>query len=122
MPEAPDVETAWTWLLERRPMTRGCFDDTLPPIAAAAYAEPVLRTLFPFHTHGTLKFIRDAPPWCEPPIDDLPFVVLGEPPYSVYTAGHAIRLGEVATAEDAISLVVAHLPADLGADTAGQQS
>lgn len=103
-------------------MTRGCFDVTLPPVAAAAYAEPVLRTLFPFHTHGTLKFIRDAPPWYEPPIDDLPFVVLGEPPYSVYTAGHAIRLGEVATAEDAISLVVAHLPADLGADTAGQQS
>ncbi|MFB6873203.1 DUF6193 family natural product biosynthesis protein [Streptomyces sp. NPDC056323] len=120
MPEAPDVETAWTWLLERRPMTRGCFDDSLPPIAAAAYAEPVLRTLFPFHTHGTLKFIRDAPPWPEPPTDDLPFVVLGEPPYRVYTAGYA-TLGEVATAEDAISLLVAHLPADLGADAAGQQ-
>ncbi|MGW7363550.1 DUF6193 family natural product biosynthesis protein [Streptomyces sp. NPDC054841] len=57
-----------------------------------------------------------------PPIDDLPYVVLGEPPYSVYTAGHATRLGEVATAEDAISLVVAHLPADLGADAVGQQS
>lgn len=41
--------------------------------------------------------------------------MLGEPPYSVYTAGHATRLGEVATAEDAISLVVAHLPTDLGA-------
>ncbi|WTX76412.1 DUF6193 family natural product biosynthesis protein [Streptomyces sp. NBC_00647] len=66
--------------------------------------------------------MRDAPPWHEPPIDDLPFVVLGEPPYSVYTGGRATRLGEVATAEDAISLVVAHLPADLSADAAGQQA
>ncbi|MFD3413729.1 DUF6193 family natural product biosynthesis protein [Streptomyces cyaneofuscatus] len=114
MPEAPDVETAWTWLLERRPLTRGCFDDTLPPIAAAAYANPVLRGLFPFHTHGTLKFLRDAPPWHEPTIDDLPHVVLGDPPYSVHTAGDAGCLGRAATAEDAFSLVVAHLPADLG--------
>ncbi|MFF5725212.1 DUF6193 family natural product biosynthesis protein [[Kitasatospora] papulosa] len=101
MAEAPDVETAWTWLLERRPGTRGWFDDTLPPVAAAAYAKPVLRGLFPFHTHGTLKFIREAPPWHEPPVDDLPYVVLGEPPYSVHTAGHATRLGEAATAEQA---------------------
>ncbi|MEZ3179994.1 hypothetical protein KYY02_15260 [Streptomyces pimonensis] len=122
MPEATDVETAWTWLLERRPRTRGSFDDTLSPIAAAAYAEPVLRNLFPFPTHGTLKFIRDTPPWHEPPVDDLPFIVLGEPPYSVYTTGYTTCLGEVATAEDAIGLVVAHLPPDLGDDAAGQQS
>ncbi|MFF2701993.1 DUF6193 family natural product biosynthesis protein [Streptomyces cyaneofuscatus] len=113
-PEAPDVEPAWTWLLERRPLTRGCFDDTLPPIAAAAYENPVLRGLFPFHTHGTLKFLRDAPLWHETAIDDLPYVVLGDPPYSVHTAGDAKRLGEAATAEEAISLVVAHLPAHLG--------
>ncbi len=94
-------------------MTRGSFDDTLPPVAAAAYAEPVLRSLFPLHTHGTLKFIRDAPPWHEPPVDDLPFIVLGEPPYSVYMAAYTTCLGEVATAEEAISLVVAHLPPEL---------
>ncbi|MDX3587267.1 DUF6193 family natural product biosynthesis protein [Streptomyces europaeiscabiei] len=122
MSEAPDVETAWTWLLERRPGTRGSFNDTLPPIAAAAYAEPVLRGLFPFHTHGTLKFIRDAPPWYEPPADDLPFIVLGEPPYSVYASGYGTLLGEVATAEDAIGLVMAHLPPGLGDDATGQQS
>ncbi|MFP8943635.1 DUF6193 family natural product biosynthesis protein [Streptomyces fenghuangensis] len=121
MAEASDVETAWTWLLERRPMTRGSFDDTLPPIAAAAYAEPALRGLFPFHTHGTLRFIRDAPPWNEPPVDDLPFVVLEGPPYSVYTAAHAKRLGQAVTAEDAIGLVVAHLPPGLGEDAAGQR-
>ncbi|KOV73746.1 hypothetical protein ADL00_03980 [Streptomyces sp. AS58] len=100
-------------------MTRGSFDDTLPPIAAAAYAEPVLRRLFPFHTHGTLKFIRDAPPWHEPPVDDLPFIVLGDPPYSVYTPAPTTRLGEAATAEDAIGLVVAHLPPGLRKDAAG---
>ncbi|MFJ8826404.1 DUF6193 family natural product biosynthesis protein [Streptomyces sp. NPDC102467] len=122
MPEAPDAETAWTWLLERRPMTRGWFDDTLPPIATAAYSEPVLRGLFPFHTHGTLKFIRDAPPWHEPPIDDLPFIVLGEPPYGVYAAGCTTCLGWGTTAEDAIGLVVAHLPTVLGGDAAGHQS
>ncbi|MFF7213597.1 DUF6193 family natural product biosynthesis protein [Streptomyces sp. NPDC008238] len=122
MSEAPDVETAWTRLLERRPNTRGALDDTLPPIAAAAYAEPALRSLFPFPTHGTLKFIRHAPPWHEPPVDDLPFIVLGEPPYGVYTSGYRTRLGEAATAEDAIGLVVAHLPPDLGDDAAGQQS
>ncbi|MEV5188220.1 DUF6193 family natural product biosynthesis protein [Streptomyces werraensis] len=119
MSEAPDVETAWTWLLERRPGTRGWFDDTLPPIAAAAYAEPVLRRLFPFHTHGTLKFIRDAPPWPEPPVDDLPFILLGEPPYIVYASGYRTRLGVAATADDAIGLVVAHLPPELIDDAAG---
>ncbi|GAA2305802.1 DUF6193 family natural product biosynthesis protein [Streptomyces kunmingensis] len=117
MPEAPDVETAWTWLLERRPHTRGWFDDTLPPVAAAAHAQPVLRNFYPFHTHGTLKFLRQAPPWPQPqPSDDLPFVVLGEPPYSVHAAGYGSRLGEAPTAEDAIALVVANLPADLIGD------
>ncbi|GHB25547.1 hypothetical protein GCM10010346_56500 [Streptomyces chryseus] len=102
-------------------MTRGSFDDALPPVAAAAYAEPALRGLFPFHTHGTLKFLRSAPPWCGPPVDDLPYIVLGEPPYSVYTAGRT-SLGEVATAEDAVALVVAHLPPDPGDEAAGQHS
>ncbi|MET9648344.1 hypothetical protein AB0K71_05330 [Streptomyces syringium] len=32
-----------------------------------------MRGLYPFPTHGTLHFLRSAPPWLEPGHDDLPF-------------------------------------------------
>ncbi|SDL39150.1 DUF6193 family natural product biosynthesis protein [Streptomyces indicus] len=117
MPEAPDIETAWIWLLERRREMRGAFDDALPPIAKAAYEQPALRRLFPFHTHGTLKFTRTAPPWGDPPPrNNSPFIVTGGPPYSVYRDGYRTLLGETSTAEDAVQVVVDHLPADLRRD------
>ncbi|MER5781519.1 DUF6193 family natural product biosynthesis protein [Streptomyces mobaraensis] len=110
MSEAPDIPTAWRWLLERRPGTRGFFDDSLPDVVAAAYAEPRLRRFYPFPTHGTLHFLRSAPPWDEPDEDGLPFILYAGPPYAVYTPGYADLLGKAATLAEAVALVVSRLP------------
>lgn len=111
MSEAPDIPTAWQWLLERRPGTRGYYDTaSLLPIAEAAHAEPRLRALYPFPTHGTLHFLRSAPPWDPSGRDDLPFILAGAPPYRVYASGYAELLGEGATPEAAAALAVANLP------------
>ncbi|WP_256362755.1 DUF6193 family natural product biosynthesis protein [Streptomyces sp. TRM70350] len=63
MAEAPDIPTAWRWLLERRPGTRGAAHDSLLAVVEASHAEPRLRGLYPFPTHGTLHFLRSAPRW-----------------------------------------------------------
>lgn len=110
MSEAPDVATAWSWLLERKPGTRGAAHASLTVVVEAAYAEPCLRRLYPFPTHGALHFLRGAPPWCEPGDEDLPFILYGGPPYQVYSSGYADLLGEVATPEAAAALAVSHLP------------
>ncbi|MEV6539155.1 DUF6193 family natural product biosynthesis protein [Streptomyces sp. NPDC051665] len=110
MTEAPDIATAWSWLLERRPGTRGAMQDSLHPLVEAAYAEARLRGLYPFPTHGTLRFLRAAPPWTEPNRDDLPFILCGEPPYKVYTSDYADLLGQSDTPAGAVALVVDQLP------------
>ncbi|WP_432120055.1 DUF6193 family natural product biosynthesis protein [Streptomyces sp. bgisy032] len=114
MPEAPDAATAWRRLLERTPGTRGALYDSLPAVAEAAHAEPRLRGLYPFPAHGTLRFLRSAPPWREPVQDDLPFILFGGPPYKVYSPGYADLLGESATPGEAAALVVRHLPPEVG--------
>ncbi|MEU1690037.1 DUF6193 family natural product biosynthesis protein [Streptomyces hirsutus] len=110
MPEASDIATAWRWLLELRSGTRGAMHESLPVIIEAAHAELRLRGLYPFPTHGTLHFLRSAPPWSGSDHDDVPFIVYGGPPYQVYAAGYAALLGEVATPAEAAALVVSHLP------------
>ncbi len=110
MPEAPDTPTAWRYLLERSQGRQGD-----PLVAQAAYEQPRLRALFPFPTHGCLKFIRSVPPPF--PIDlgeeELPFIVSG-PPYSVYTSRYGKLLGETDTPEEAAALLVANLPPGVG--------
>ncbi|MEU0957199.1 DUF6193 family natural product biosynthesis protein [Streptomyces niveus] len=110
MSEAPDIATAWRWLLERRSGTRGATHESLPVIVEAAHAEPCLRGLYPFPTHGTLHFLGSAPPWSGSDHDDVPFIVYGGLPYQVYAAGYLALLGEVATPAEAAALVVSNLP------------
>lgn len=108
VPEAPDIPTAWRQLLERTPGTR----QGDPLVVEAAHAQPRLRRLYPFPSHGTLHFHRTAPPWQESD-HDLPFIVCTGPPHKVYAAGYSAILGEAATAEEAAALVVTHLPRDI---------
>ncbi|UUU36382.1 DUF6193 family natural product biosynthesis protein [Streptomyces sp. CA-210063] len=116
MSEAPDIATAWHWLLERRPGTRGATHDALPVVVEAAYAEPSLRALYPFPTHGTLHFLRSAPPWPDSDHDEAPFILYGGPPYQVYSSRYTDLLGECATPAEAAALVVSHLPAHAGGE------
>lgn len=100
------VEKTWRQLLECRPDAR--WGD--PDVIEAAYAEPSLRQLFPFPSHGCLTFHRNTDfPWS----NDLPFIA-GGTPYKVYAAGYAELIGETATPQEAAALVVAHLPNDCG--------
>lgn len=111
MAEAPDIATAWRWLLERRPGTRGAMHESLLTVVEAAHAEPRLRGLYPFPTHGTLHFLLVAPPpWPASDGAQLPFIVWSGPPYKVYLPGHADLLGEAGTPAEAAALVVNHLP------------
>nr|WSZ12059.1 DUF6193 family natural product biosynthesis protein [Streptomyces canus] len=79
-----------------------------PLVIEAAHAQPQLRALHPFPTHGTLHFLRSAPPWRKP--GNLPLIACSGPPHKVYPSGYAALLGEGTTAEEAAALVVAHLP------------
>ncbi|WP_406440681.1 DUF6193 family natural product biosynthesis protein [Streptomyces sp. NBC_00631] len=111
MPEAPDAATAWQWLLERRPHTRSWTVDELAEIAHAAHAEPLLRALYPFPSHGGLHFLNGLPGEVRP-AERLPHVLYGPPPYKVYSSDFT-ELGEVATAEEAVALLARQLPPEL---------
>jgi hypothetical protein len=114
--EPPDAAIAWRWLLDRNPEMRGAAYDELVPLVEAAFTQPRLQRLYPFYTHGTLQFLRSAPPRPESQPDDLPFILCDGPPYKVYAAVYAVFIGEAANAEEAASLVVANLPMDLAPD------
>ncbi|MEU9718878.1 DUF6193 family natural product biosynthesis protein [Streptomyces sp. NPDC047976] len=101
------VERTWRMLVERHPEARR----GNPEVIEAAFAEPRLRRLFPFPSHGSLTFHRNTDhPWS----NDLPSIAGAEGTYRVYAAGYGEVLGEVATPQEAAALVVAHLPNDCG--------
>lgn len=111
MTEAPDIATAWRNELEQIPNTR---HGTLA-MAQAAYGQPRLRALYPFSSHGALHFVRTPPPWTRDPGEpELPFILESGPPYRVYAASYAELLGEAATPEEGVALLVANLPPGIG--------
>ncbi|MFF7842335.1 DUF6193 family natural product biosynthesis protein [Streptomyces ossamyceticus] len=101
------MERTWRMLREGHPEARrGC-----PEAIEAAFAEPRLRRLYPFPSHGALFFHRNTDfPWS----NDLPHIATGFSGYVVYAARSAEILGETATPEEAAAVVVAHLPDDCG--------
>jgi Family of unknown function (DUF6193) len=104
------------WMLYRRSPASHVEHDLIE----AAYAQPPLRALFPFHSHRTLHFsrctgfpyTRDAPAITPQP-DGKYLVTWWRPPH-----GTAI-LGEADNPSDAVALVLAGLPADCGPAVAG---
>ncbi|GLX41179.1 hypothetical protein Sros01_72520 [Streptomyces roseochromogenus] len=107
MAEETVVEKTWRLMLEGHPTARR--GD--PEVMEAAHAEPRLRALFPFPSHGCLTFHRNTEfPWS----NDLPFIASGQQSYTVYAPQYSGILGEVPTPQEAAALVVAHLPPDCG--------
>ncbi|MFE3517779.1 DUF6193 family natural product biosynthesis protein [Streptomyces sp. NPDC059166] len=109
MAEETVVETTWRLLLEGHPTARRGNH----AVMAAAHAQPRLRALFPFPSHGALTFHRNTQfPWS----NDLPFIVGDEQSCTVYAPlGEPHRvLGESLTPHEAAASVVAHLPPDCG--------
>ncbi|MGW5803980.1 DUF6193 family natural product biosynthesis protein [Streptomyces bacillaris] len=109
MAEETVVERTWRGILERHPGARL----GEPAVIEAAYAEPRLRVLFPFPSHGALTFHRNTQdPWS----NDLPFIVGDVESCTVYAPLGAPQrvLGLSLTPQEAAALVVAHLPPDCG--------
>ncbi|SCG33811.1 DUF6193 family natural product biosynthesis protein [Micromonospora humi] len=105
MEPVAEADGAWRALLDVR---HQWWSDH--PVFLAAYANPTLRTLFPFATHGTLRFFRTPWSWPDTPVHDLPLISCGGPPYQVISAGYERLIGLAESAEEAADLVVANLP------------
>lgn len=80
-------------------------------VIEAAYAEPTLRQLFPYTSHASLCFSA-----CTgfPYSEGIPRIDLGEHGYVVRAWLFGDVLGEADTPQDAVAVVLAHLPSDLG--------
>ncbi|MBD0671813.1 hypothetical protein BU198_14165 [Streptomyces sp. CBMA156] len=79
----------------------------------AAYAEPRLRRLYLWNSHHTLCFSRSTRwPWAH---EGIPFTdPLGDGVYRVRRPYSLDVLGTPTSPEEAVALVVAHVPPDLG--------
>ncbi|MEV7951358.1 DUF6193 family natural product biosynthesis protein [Streptomyces rubiginosohelvolus] len=109
MAEETVAEKTWRGILDKHPGARR----GEPAVIEAAYAEPRLRALFPFPSHGALTLHRNTEfPWS----NDLPFIVGDAQECIVYAPLHASErvLGESLTPREAAALVVAHLHDDCG--------
>jgi hypothetical protein len=85
-------------------------------IVEAAYANPVLRQLFPYTSHASLCFsVCTGFPYS----NGIPRIDLGECGYVVRTHLFGDVLGEAGTPQQAVDLVLAHLPRDIGPAVAG---
>ncbi|WP_160161662.1 DUF6193 family natural product biosynthesis protein [Embleya hyalina] len=109
------VETMWTIY---RQTAAGHVDHDL---IEAAYAEPQLRALFPFHSHRSLNFSR-----CTgfPYTHDVPVITPADGKYRVTwwktrSPQGPADIGETDNPRDAVALVLAHLPSDCGPAAAG---
>ena len=111
MEQSADPEEAWRELLEAKLSDGSPYWWVENPIVRAASRHPRVRQLFPLPTHGTLRLFRT--PWRYPdkPAHDLPFLICSGPPYLVLTDYGQPPLGEADTADEAVAILVANLPA-----------
>ncbi|MFE6715127.1 DUF6193 family natural product biosynthesis protein [Streptomyces sp. NPDC057695] len=86
-------------------------------LVEAAHAETRLRQLYPFSSHWTLGFAAHTGTPGPPVVAISP--AYGDRPYRVREYPQGDCLAEAATAQEAVALAVARLPAGLGAAAAG---
>jgi hypothetical protein len=113
--QGPEHVVAGEWQRVRQG-TPGGDDTNLHALVEAAYREPRLRRLYPYTSHEVLNFSTTTGyPFSPSPVS---LTAYGEGKFRVWNAAGAV-LGDTATAEEAVALGVAHLPADLGPAVAG---
>ena len=86
-------------------------------LVEAAFVEPRLRQLFPFTSHWSLHFTTCTGfpyTWVVPFVDPL-----RDGRFRVCGPNRGTVIGEAGSAEEALALVLAHLPADIGPAVAG---
>ncbi|TQM33479.1 DUF6193 family natural product biosynthesis protein [Nocardia bhagyanarayanae] len=100
------VETKWK--IYRR--TRAPHIDH--DLIEAAYAQPRLRTLFPYTSHESLRLSRCTR---EPFTDDLPAIIpLSDGTYQIIGPRPRSPIGHANTPSEAVSLLIHHLPDNCG--------
>ncbi|AUY54370.1 hypothetical protein EH183_21530 [Streptomyces sp. CB01881] len=90
---------------------------TVRDLVEAAHAEPKLRQLYPFTSHWSLHFTTCTGypfTWVVPFVDPL-----RDGRYRVCGPDRGTVIGEADTAEQAIALVISHLPTSIGPAVAG---
>jgi hypothetical protein len=108
------VTAQWQWLREDAeeadwPEHRALIE--------AAYAEPKLRQLYAYTSHWSVRFSTTTGFPFSPDVVCVEASRNGQ--FVVKSSWHDAALGRTATAEEAVSLAVSHLPSDLGPATAG---
>ncbi|MGW6284513.1 DUF6193 family natural product biosynthesis protein [Streptomyces sp. NPDC055107] len=108
----PEHAVAEKW---RRYLTPDLYEDL--EMFHAAHAEPRLRVLFPFTSHGVLVFSRCTGfPFSQ---DVSAIYPLGDHPYAVRHRGEPFSREPDYTAQEAAAVVVAHMPETWGPAVAG---
>ncbi|MFE6101147.1 DUF6193 family natural product biosynthesis protein [Streptomyces laurentii] len=119
--EVPDgdpvllAESEWRFLCAEAAAER---NSRRQELFEAAYAEPVLRNLYPFTSHGVLRFSTATRPRlvlvgpCLSATEGAPYTVREE-----YMGARV--LAETATAAEAVAAASRHMPPDLGPVTLG---
>jgi hypothetical protein len=109
------VDLQWRLLREQAASEPGFPEFGL--LVEAAYAEPMLRQLSAFSSHWTLGF--SACTSHSSPVEVAVSPAYEGRPYQVRKFLHEGVIGEAETAEQAVALAIAHLPAGLGPAVAG---
>ncbi|MDX2854214.1 DUF6193 family natural product biosynthesis protein [Streptomyces sp. PA03-3a] len=110
----PEYAVAEKW---RRYLTPDLYEDL--EMLRAAHAEPRLRTLFPFTSHGALMFSRCTGfPFSQ---DVSAIYPLGDRRYAVHHRGEPFSREPGYTAQEAAAVVVARMPEIWGPTVAGTQ-
>ncbi|MGC4768009.1 DUF6193 family natural product biosynthesis protein [Micromonospora sp. DT44] len=108
------VAAEWQWLRQRAGETDW---PNYRALIEAAYNEPRLRQLYPYTSHSVLNFSATT----GYPFSPSPVSLSAHGSRSNFrVSGRAEVLGETATATEAVTLAVAHVPADLGPAVAGK--
>ncbi|MBL7259688.1 DUF6193 family natural product biosynthesis protein [Paractinoplanes lichenicola] len=102
MSNEADIAETWRAILSGAPGAR----HGNPLILEAAYKHAALRAVYPFPTHGTLQFYRDV----VIEKNSFPMIVCAGPPYTVYTTNYGSLLGEAATPDEAVELLLSAWP------------
>jgi hypothetical protein len=113
----PADAVAVKWRLLREKLHDDIAFPSVRDLVEAAYAEPKLRQLYPFTSHWSLHFTTCTGhpfSWSVPFIDPL-----HDGRFRVSGPHRGTVVGDADNAEEAIALVVSHLPPDIGPAVAG---
>ncbi|WP_433446734.1 DUF6193 family natural product biosynthesis protein [Streptomyces sp. CA-142005] len=121
--EVPDndparlAESEWQRMRQEASELEYVWHETYQALIEAAYAEPVLRALYPFTSHWALRFSTTTRPHLT--VVGPCLTANSDGTYGVGRGFMGEDLGQFATAHEAVALAVRHLPPGLGPVTLG---